>query len=73
MQYKSKYTSSQRSAYNSGKGYAVGHKKRGINFSKPELKKAFAEGYKKGVQMMTKNPLKYPLLPKKRKTTKKSK
>ena len=72
-----KFTRAERQAYQSGKGYAVAHAKKGINFAKPELRASFAKGYAKGKQMISKNPLKYPPLPKKtaskRSTSKKTK
>ncbi|MBO5010553.1 MAG: hypothetical protein J6D20_07660 [Clostridia bacterium] len=63
--FKSKFTRAERQAYHSGKGYAVAHKKRGINFKFANLKASFARGYNKGLQMMKRNPLKYGQLPKK--------
>jgi hypothetical protein len=63
-----KFTRAERQAYHSGKGYAVAHKKRGINFKFSNLKASFMQGYKKGLEMMKRNPLKYAILPKKRKT-----
>ena len=65
--FKSNFSRAERQAYHSGKGYAVAHEKKGINFAKPELRASFAKGYAKGKQMMAKNPLKYPALPKKNK------
>lgn len=65
---KSKFTPSQRQAYNSGMGYRVAYDKRGIEFSKPELRDSFRKGYTKAGKMMAKTPAKYPKL--KRKTTK---
>ncbi len=70
-QFKSKFSRAERQAYHSGKGYAVAHAKKGINFSKPEIRKSFAAGYAKGNQMIAKNPLKYPPLPKKTRAKKK--
>lgn len=63
--FKSRFSLAERQAFNSGKGYAVAHKKKGINFTKPEIRKSFAKGYRKGLEMIEKNPLKYPALPKK--------
>ena len=63
--FKSKFTRAERQAYHSGKGYAVAHKKRGINFKFDNLKRSFARGYNKGLEMMKRNPLKYGALPKK--------
>lgn len=60
-----KYSRAQTQAFHSGKGYAVAHAKKGINFAKPEVRQSFAEGYALGKKMMEKNPLKYPALPKK--------
>ena len=71
---KRKFTRAERQAYHSGKGYAVAHAKKGINFANTELRVSFAKGYAKGNQMIAKNPLKYPPLPKKnsgKKTTSK--
>ena len=64
-QYKTKFSRAERQAYQSGKGYAVAHAKKGINFANPELRASFAKGYAKGKQLIEKNPLKYPALPKK--------
>ena len=69
-QYKTKFSRAERQAYQSGKGYAVAHAKKGINFAKPELRASFAKGYAKGKQMIAKNPLKYPALPKKSRSKK---
>ena len=68
-----KFTRAQRQAYQSGKGYAVAYAKKGINFKDDSLKKSFAQGFKKGTEIVSKNPLKYPSLPKKssKKTTRK--
>lgn len=63
--FKSKFTRAERQAYHSGKGYAVAHKKRGINFKFANLRASFERGYNKGLQMMKRNPLKYASLPKK--------
>ena len=72
-QIKNNFSRAERQAYISGMGYAVAHKKKGINFSKPELKKSFAKGYAKGVDRIERNPLKYPALPPKKRSTKKKK
>lgn len=66
-----KFTRAERQAYHSGKGYAVAHAKKGINFSKPELRASFAKGFAKGNEIINKNPLKYPALPKKTRSKKK--
>ena len=63
--FKSKFTRAERQAYHSGKGYAVAHRKRGINFKFSNLRASFARGYNKGLQMMKRNPLKYAQLQKK--------
>ena len=67
----SRFSRAERQAYMSGMGYAVGHKKKGINFSKPSLRRSFAAGYAKGLERIERNPLKYPALPPKKRTTKK--
>ena len=69
--YKSKFSRAERAAYHSGKGYAVAHAKRGINFKNGKVKEAFRQGFNKGKAMMAKNPLKYALLPKKTRSKKK--
>ena len=61
-----KFSRAERQAYNSGMGYAVGFQKKGINFSKPKLRKSFAAGFKKGNEMMGRTPDKYPKLKRKR-------
>ena len=66
-QFKSKFTRAERQAYQSGKGYAVAHAKKGINFAQPKLRASFAKGFAKGNEIIAKNPLKYPPLPKKNK------
>ena len=64
---KSKFSRSERTAYNSGMGYAVAYSKKGIKFQKrPELRKSFSAGFNKGLEMITSNPENYPNL--KRKT-----
>ena len=68
---KKKFSRAERQAYHSGMGYAVAHKKKGINFSKPELRRNFAAGYAKGLERIERNPLKYPGLPPKKRSTKK--
>ena len=60
--FKSKFTCAERQAYHSGKGYAVAHKSRGINFKFSNLRASFQRGYNKGLQMMKRNPLKYAQL-----------
>lgn len=68
----SRFSRAERQAYISGMGYAVAHKKKGINFSKPTLRRSFAAGYDKGLERIKLNPAKYPALaPKKRSTKKK--
>ena len=71
MAFKSKFSRAERQAYSSGMGYAVGHAKKGINFSKPEVRESFRKGFNKGKAMMERNPLKYPSLPKKTRSKKK--
>ena len=68
---KKNYTRAERQAYISGMGYAIGHAKKGINFSKPGLRRNFAAGYAKGLERIKRNPLKYPPLPPKKRSTKK--
>ena len=68
---KTRFSRSERQAYLSGMGYAVAHKKKGINFSRPALRKSFAAGYKKGLERVEQNPLKYPTLPPKKRSKKK--
>ena len=60
--FKSKFTRAERQAYHSGKGYAVAHRNRGINFKFANLRASFQRGYNKGLQMMKRNPLKYATL-----------
>ena len=72
-QIKTNYSRAERQAYISGMGYAIGHQKRGINFAKPELKQSFRKGYNKGLARIDRNPLKYPALPPKKRSTKKKK
>lgn len=67
---KSQYSRAETSAFESGKGYAVAMQKKGINFTKPKLKEAFAKGFKKGLSMLRHTPSKYPNL--KRETKKKN-
>ena len=64
-----KFSRAEMSAYESGKGYAVAMQKKGINFKKPGLKQAFANGFKKGLAMLRHSPSKSPNL--KRKSKKK--
>ena len=64
-----KFSRAEMSAFESGKGYAVAMQKKGINFKKPGLKQAFANGFKKGLAMLRHSPEKYPNL--KRKSKKK--
>ena len=54
MAYRSKVSANAK-AYYSGMGYAVAHKKKGINFSKPELRRNFAAGYAKGLERIKRN------------------
>ena len=56
---KSKFSSNQKAAYHSGRGYAVAHKSKAIDFKNPRLKQAFREGYKAGSEAVSKNPKKY--------------
>ena len=62
---KRKFTRAERQAYQTGKGYAVAHSQRAINFSKPNIKDSWGKGYLKGLEIIKKNPIKYPPLPKK--------
>lgn len=65
---KSKFSASQKQAYYSGMGYAVRHDNRNVNFKGGRGSKgynSFMAGYLKGVEMMTKNPSKYPYRDKK--------
>ena len=59
---KRKFTRAEKMAYHSGKGYAMGYKRKGINFEKPNLRASFQRGYNKGIALFKKNPLKYPKL-----------
>ena len=61
---RSKFTAAQQQAYHSGRGYAVAHKGKGINFSKPEVRQSFREGYNAAMRTIMKNPGKYPDLKK---------
>ena len=70
---KRQYSRSQQQAYHSGMGYSVGYMGIKIEFSKPELHDAFAEGFRRGVQMQKHSPKKYPPLPKPKRTTRKKK
>lgn len=70
---KTRFSRAQRAAYESGKGYAVAHSGKQIDFAKPEVKESFAAGFRKGKQMMKRNPLKYADLPKPKKTRTKKK
>lgn len=54
-----KYTKSEKMAYNSGMGYALAIKGKGINFEKPNMKESFNSGYKFGIKLAQKNPQKY--------------
>ena len=67
MAYRSKVSANAK-AYYSGMGYAVAHKKKGINFKNTALKRIFAKGYAAGLRAMSKNPLKYANLPRKKKS-----
>lgn len=69
--FKSRFSRAERQAYHSGMGYAVAHAKKGINFSKPELRRNFAAGYARGMERIERNPLKYPALPPKKRTSRK--
>ena len=67
-----RFSRAERQAYISGMGYAVAHKKKGIKFNKPSLRRNFAAGYAKGLERIERNPAKYPALaPKKRSSKKK--
>ena len=68
---KKNYTRAERQAYISGMGYAIGHKRKGINFSRPELRRNFAQGYQKGLERIKRKPLKYAPLPSKKRSKKK--
>lgn len=57
---KSKYTRNQQSAYHSGRGYAVAHAGKKIEFSSSDMKESFMAGYKAGRDAMKKSPKKYP-------------
>ena len=67
---KRQYSRAETSAFESGKGYAVATSKKGINFKMPNLKKAFANGFKKGLAMLRHSPAKYPNLKRKSKIKK---
>ena len=56
---KSKYTRNQQKAFNSGRGYAVAHKGKRINFKSAELKESFVAGYRVGVKSVKNSPNKY--------------
>ena len=62
MAYRSKVSGNAK-AYYSGMGYAVAHKKKGINFKNARLKAVFRKGYNAGLRRLGKDPLKYPKLP----------
>lgn len=57
---KPKYTKEQKLAFDTGMGYAVANKGKKINFSKPQNKASFDAGYKRGCEIVKKNPSKYP-------------
>lgn len=59
-----KFSQAERAAYHSGKGYAVAHFGRGINFENKKTRESFQNGYSKGIAMMRKNPSKYKLIKK---------
>ena len=57
---KSKYTRNQKSAYYSGRGYAVAYSGKKIEFSSSDMKDSFMAGYKAGREAIKKSPKKYP-------------
>ena len=59
---KSKYTRNQQKAFHSGRGYAIAHKGKKIDFKSAELKESFAEGYRAGVKSVNNSLKKYPNL-----------
>ena len=68
-----KFSRAERQAYHSGKGYAVASQKRGIHFKdgkNSKIRRAFAAGFKKGNEMMGRNPEKYPKIRTKKNTKK---
>lgn len=69
MAYRSKVSANAKAFY-SGMGYAVAHKKKGINFKNSRLRSIFAKGYNAGANRVAKDPLKYPKLPTKSKSKK---
>ena len=61
---RSKYSAAQQQAYHSGRGFAVAHKGKRINFAKPEVKASFKAGYDAAIKTIMSNPGKYPDLKK---------
>ena len=59
---KSKFSSNQKAAYHSGRGYAVAHKGKKIEFKSSDMKESFMAGYKAGRASVEKSPSKYPNL-----------
>ena len=57
---KSKYTSAQRNAYHSGRGYAMAYNDKGIEFKSTSVKESFQAGFKSQNDKIKKNPGKYP-------------
>ena len=57
---KSKFSSNQRTAYNSGKGYAVAYEGKKIEFKSSDLKESFMAGFRAGRSAVQKSPKKYP-------------
>ena len=58
-----RYTKSEKISYYSGMGYAVAHNDSMIDFKSQKCKDSFKAGYKKGKEMIEKNPQKYQKLP----------
>lgn len=59
---KSRYSKNQQTAYHSGRGYAVAHSGKKIEFSSSDMKESFMAGYKAGRETIKKSPKKYPSL-----------
>ena len=72
---RSRYTDNQRAAYNSGRGYAVAHDGRKIEFKggrEGDMYNSFMAGYRAGKSAIERSPDKYPKNPKPRKRSSKN-
>lgn len=57
---KTKYTSGQRKAYQSGMGYSVAHSGNRINFKSALNRQSFIDGFNAGLKAQNKSPDRYP-------------